>query len=91
MDTLLSSFPAPDFVKMDVEGAELLALQGATKLVRDIRPIFYVEVGSDVADEILKLFSSHAYVALDEQGQVLQDKCTNNTFFIPKESDKLRG
>lgn len=90
LDTLLLSFPAPDFIKIDIEGAELLALQGATKLMRDIRPIFYVEVGGDVSDEILKLFSSHSYAALDEQGRVLQDKCANNTFFIPKESESLR-
>lgn len=86
LDTLLSSFPAPNFIKMDVEGAELLALQGARKLICEIRPIFYIEVGSDVADEIFSLFAHQAYAALDEQGQLLQGKCSNNTFFIPKES-----
>ena len=29
MDALLTAFPKPDFIKIDVEGAELMALQGA--------------------------------------------------------------
>ena len=45
-DFLLDHWPAPDFVKMDVEGAELLALQGAGRLLEEVRPTFYIEVES---------------------------------------------
>ncbi len=40
IDTLLGSFPEPDFIKIDVEGAELLALKGASKVISSIRPVF---------------------------------------------------
>jgi FkbM family methyltransferase len=32
------------FIKMDIEGAELLALKGATKLINVHRPVFYLEI-----------------------------------------------
>jgi FkbM family methyltransferase len=45
-DTLLSTgqFPAPDLVKMDVEGAELMVLQGGTRLLADRHPSLLIEV-----------------------------------------------
>lgn len=37
----------PNFIKMDIEGAEGLALEGATKLLKNHRPKIAVEVHSD--------------------------------------------
>jgi len=48
--TTLDSFvyeegnPAPAFLKIDVEGAETLVLQGAARLLREARPTIVVEV-----------------------------------------------
>lgn len=47
LDVILESQPAPDFVKMDIEAAELLALQGATRLIQEARPVYYIETGDD--------------------------------------------
>lgn len=44
LDWLLAHFSAPDVVKMDIEGAELLALRGASALLRGPRPAIYLEV-----------------------------------------------
>ena len=55
LDTLLHSMPEPDFVKIDVEGAELLVLNGASKITGQISPVFYIEVGQDTSADILDL------------------------------------
>jgi len=89
LDTLLNTFPPPDFVKIDVEGAEYMVLQGATSVINDIRPKFYVEVGSNVSDQILKIFQSAGYTAYDPHGNKLIDNCTHNTFFFPEEDEKI--
>jgi len=38
--------PAPTFMKIDIEGAELLALRGARELLRTHRPVLHLEVWS---------------------------------------------
>lgn len=63
LDQLLNHFPRPNFVKIDIEGAELLALQGATKLVSEVRPAVYIEVGEDSELPIRDLFRDNAYEA----------------------------
>ncbi|MCW8935480.1 MAG: FkbM family methyltransferase [Gammaproteobacteria bacterium] len=88
LDTLLNTFSAPDFVKIDVEGAEYMVVQGATHLINKVRPIFYIEVGDDVSSQILKIFQSANYGVFDPEGKRLMDSCAPNTFFIPEEKNK---
>ena len=90
MDTLLDTFPLPSFIKIDVEGAEFMVLQGATNIIKNIRPKFYIEVGSDVASKILNLFRSEGYIALDPLGNKLIDGCIPfNVLFLPEEGEKF--
>ncbi|MCK6577925.1 MAG: FkbM family methyltransferase [Anaerolineae bacterium] len=44
LDTLMSRFGAPDLVKIDVEGAELRVLEGATGIARTGKARFLVEM-----------------------------------------------
>ena len=44
LDTLLDSCGPPTLIKIDVEGAEAAALRGAARLLRDVRPTFYLEI-----------------------------------------------
>lgn len=84
LDTLLESFPAPDFVKVDIEGAEYMALQGATKLINEVRPRFYIEVGQNVSPQVFNIFSSASYEGFDSGGVVLDGHCAPNTLFLPR-------
>lgn len=86
MDTLLNSFPAPDFIKIDIEGAEYMALQGATHLINEIRPIFYIEVCGESSRLVTEKFQSAGYATFDNCGNALSTgEMAFNMFFVPEE------
>jgi len=87
LDTLLDSFPEPDFIKIDIEGAEYMALQGATCLIAKVRPIFYIEVGRDSSALVIEKFEEADYAVFDGDGNSLDKNVAtyNNIFFVPKE------
>jgi FkbM family methyltransferase len=64
LDWLLDHFPAPDIVKIDAEGAELLIFSAASALLAH-RPILIVEVGGYHRVAICNLLWSHDYVLFD--------------------------
>lgn len=61
LDDLLTSFDAPTFIKIDVEGAELQVLEGAGKLLREVRPVLYYEATDQTADECGRLLGDLGY------------------------------
>jgi FkbM family methyltransferase len=61
LDDLLDHRPAPTFIKIDVEGAEVDVLRGATRLLSEARPVFYIEVDAAQADACRAIFSSADY------------------------------
>ena len=84
LDDLLAVSPPPDLVKIDIEGAEVLALRGATRLVRDVRPLFYVEVTDATATEVFDIFSARGYRASDLDGAPLVAQGYANVLFTPE-------
>ena len=63
IDEELKSVPAPDLLKIDVEGGESAVLAGASRMLRDHRPTLIVEVLSrvqqrDVANRLVGYRSS---------------------------------
>src|SRR4029078_8562288 len=58
----------PDFVKIHIEGAEFLALQGAMKMLREQRPILVVEVTCH-ADQVFQLLTSAGYLLFTPEGK----------------------
>ena len=84
LDTLLETLPAPSFVKIDVEGAELAVLQGAGRLLREVRPSVYIEVDEGWAEEVYALFAGHGYDAFDPADSRPIDRCIENTLFVPR-------
>lgn len=89
LDSLLSTMPAPGFVKIDVEGAELLAIRGALKIIKEIRPIFYIEVGPLNHINVSSILEACGYVAMLINGESpLPGSAIKNIFFIPNEKER---
>jgi len=65
LDGLLDRFSAPAVVKVDTEGAELLCLRGAGRLLGEIRPALLCEVGEENGREVGDLLRSHGYTMFD--------------------------
>lgn len=86
LDVILESQPAPDFVKMDIEAAELLALQGATRLIQEVRPVFYIETGDDTSMAVFQLFQKAGYKAIHPETRAEIAACAPNTYFAPAEN-----
>lgn len=76
--TLDELFPqrVPDFIKIDVEGAEFTVLNGAKRILAQGKTIFLIELhdwpsGSHGADEVRKLMRSAGYASVSFFGQPL--------------------
>jgi FkbM family methyltransferase len=65
LDWLLESLPPPSVVKIDVEGAELEVLRGASRLIETARPVVLCEVIPSTEREVTAFFRSHDYQIFD--------------------------
>ena len=83
LDRLLERFQVPNFVKIDIEGAELMALESAVNLINDVRPKFYIEVGENVSSQIYTIFKAANYSCIDPVTHKALTHCVENTLFIP--------
>lgn len=52
---------APNFIKIDVEGAELMVLKGLKDVLRTAKPTIYVELGAETKTEATTLLSDLGY------------------------------
>jgi len=55
-DFISKGNPSPDFLKIDIEGAESMALQGFSGLVQTILPIFFIELHTPDQDRAVGAF-----------------------------------
>ncbi|BCX19561.1 MAG: hypothetical protein KatS3mg117_3243 [Geminicoccaceae bacterium] len=89
LDQLLEAAFPPDLVKIDVEGAELLVLDGAERLLREVRPTLLVEVAAENAEAATERFRRAGYrlhdAAEPEKGFPEIDRCTWDTLAVPAE------
>jgi FkbM family methyltransferase len=88
LDDILAASFVPDLVKIDIEGAELLALSAAQHLLA-ARPLVLVEVGSANAKPLADLFRSAGYDLFDS-ARPLQSirpiaECVWDTLAVPRE------
>jgi FkbM family methyltransferase len=87
-DFLLRYWPKPDFVKVDIEGAEILFLRGATELLRGVRPNMWIEVcesNSDLATKLLSSFNYRMFTLAPDGSEQPAEKCKFNSLVKPSE------
>lgn len=65
LDWLLERFPAPNVLKIDVEGAEQNVLQGAQKLLAIHRPKLLCEVHDGNRQTVAEILGAHGYTMFD--------------------------
>lgn len=69
LDWLLERFPAPRFLKIDVEGAEDRVLRGATRLLAEARPVLLCEVTGRVRDAVTAILRQARYRLYDAEAE----------------------
>lgn len=83
LDDLLAATFTPDVVKIDIEGAELSALQGAPGLLQT-RPAMFIEVSDENSVPMTDILRAHGYEILDARsGFRPVERCPWATVALP--------
>jgi len=69
----------PSFLKIDVEGAELNVLRGATSVLKGVKALM-VEISKN-NEEIYDLLSQYGFSAKDKKGEEVSAYMSGNIFF----------
>jgi FkbM family methyltransferase len=89
MDWLLEQLPAPQVVKIDVEGAEVEALSGQKRMLDEVRPAFICEVSRRNSAAVSGIFAAANYRLYDAEQPLVPEaaiaKAAWNTVAIPAE------
>lgn len=74
----------PDFIKIDVQGYEFLALKGGEETIRNHKPILLIETpGADIIDYLTGLNYMHAFI---KDGKFVKGRGSLNTFFFNRDN-----
>jgi FkbM family methyltransferase len=102
LDSMYKQFPKKiSFIKCDVEGYELFCLKGASNFIREHKPAWFVEIGSDPDDpstnayKTFELYRSYGYEPFLYDGKTFQRRLKGqrsiNYFFLTLEQlDSLK-
>lgn len=71
LDFLLEHYPAPDFLKIDIEGAELYALKGGLQLLKAHKPIVFCETYQENYEQVHQLLVDCGYTDFSFEGENL--------------------
>ncbi len=87
LDGLMATTGAPDVVKVDVETAELLVLQGAERVLAEARPVWLIEVEAAHSQAATEVFKAHRYRLYDwdRRDGVEVARAPFNTLAVPEE------
>ena len=89
LDQLIPKNKQIDFIKIDVEGAELAVLEGAEILLSEHRPTFYAEIGTTVFSACFDLVRKYGYSIFGPDGQPTKQPDRSNYFFVHKTQDRM--
>jgi FkbM family methyltransferase len=85
LDGACARFGKPDFIKMDIEGAEVPALKAAFHTLRNLRPGWLIELhGSECEREVKLLLREAGYAFFDLQGIALNPSRILPNHFIAR-------
>lgn len=73
LDDYFVDRPPPDFVKMDIEGAEAQAVVGMQKLLREHLPIMLLELHGEPGASALRFLIEAGYSVTDLSGSLVDD------------------
>ncbi len=96
VDTIGRDLEPPDFVKIDVEGAEYMVVTGGEALFRDKSPLVYAEVGKEVYPDMRQFFLRLGYSVFDAsanplvEGKIPSTNCFFAKDFHTPRLDRLR-
>lgn len=65
IDTAIAVLKPPSVIKIDVEGAEMMVLEGGRKTIQQYRPVLTIEGPDELADAFKAYFDELRYVILD--------------------------
>ena len=89
LDTIALTQPKPDFIKVDVEGAELAVLEGAINLMTVHHPTFYMEIGPSVFSACAEIVHKMDYTVFGPDGQPTEQPNLANYFLVHKSNDHM--
>lgn len=91
LDWVATQYPAPDVIKIDVDGGELRVLQGAQGILIAQRPVLLCEVYERNADEVTAFFRENGYAIFDydygESRKQPISRTVYNTLALPNSAD----
>lgn len=83
LDHELSRHPAPDVLKIDIEGSEIDALRGAAALISKKKPVLLVEVHSqELATQYDELMSQYGYQTFSLKGEMISVARSGERFVV---------
>ncbi|HXE51484.1 MAG TPA: glycosyltransferase, partial [Tepidisphaeraceae bacterium] len=93
LDWLLDQRPAPKVIKIDVEGAEISVLKGATRLLKEVRPVLLCEISKPSVETAREIFRANGYTLFDWHNRTAGplDQPTWDTLAVPSELAEQRG
>jgi len=89
MDWLLQhKLPPPNVIKIDIEGAELKALQGGLNMIKQYHPIIICEVNQNNSKPVTEIFQKLNYTLynLDNRKIGAIKKAEHDTLALPPET-----
>jgi FkbM family methyltransferase len=91
LDRALELYPAPSFIKCDVEGAEALVLAGAARMLAVVRPIWAMDVASANLAAVRAAAAANDYLLGDAFEATIADRRppvskTNEVLLAPRET-----
>ena len=77
IDAACEKYGNPRLVKMDIEGAEFRALQGAKRTIEEIRPTWLIELhGTDVAEQVREVLYAARYRFFSLNGHEVPERAS---------------